>query len=137
MLFRYCLPFGLTYAARSYTCVLPFTFRIRAAASHRGSDVARRVASPRVALRARVRFTYYHRRNARENNKYNYHKPAGAVRSRNALAKCTSHEAALGTVARTITLRVIIKGCGRKLHIYRDHYLSSMLQRCIENLLRV
>lgn len=104
-----------------------------------------RVASRRVALRVRVRFTYYHRRNAREDYKYNYYKPAGAVRSRNALAKCTSHEAALGTVAHTrITLRVIIKGCGRKLHtrklyarIYWDHYLSSMLQRCIENLLRV
>lgn len=116
--------------------VTPACCRLEYERPRRIADQTSRVASRRVALRARVRFTYYHRNNAREDNKYNYYKPAGAVRSRNALAKCTSHEAALGTVARTrITLRVIIKGCGRKLHIYRDHYLSSMLQRCIENLL--
>lgn len=98
------------------------------AAPHRGSNVAHR-----VTLRARVRFMHVlpSTQCAREDNKYNYYKPAGTARSQNA----PPHERPRrNSCMREDNIpRVIIKGRGRKLHIYLDHHLSSILQRCIEN----
>jgi len=121
VLCRHCLPFRLTYAARSYTCVLPFSFGIRVAASGRAMAASRRIASqtPRVAslcVLACVSCTYYHRCNARERtiSIIIINPPAQRDRkmhlARGRTGNSRMHE--------DNTLRIIIKGRGRKLRIY-------------------
>lgn len=106
-----------------------------------GHAAPRRVASrrivgqtPRVASRcvlACVSCTYYHRRNARERT------ISIIIINPPAQRDCKMHLArgrtGNGRMHEDNTLRVVIKGRGRKSHIYRDHHLPSILQYCIAN----
>lgn len=98
------------------------------AAPHRGSNVAHR-----VALRARVHFMQVlpPTQRAREDNKYNYYKPAGGTAWLQNSPRTRPHRN--NCMHEDNTLHVIIKRRGRKLHIYQNHHLSSILQCCIEN----
>lgn len=88
-----------------------------------------RVASRRVACSRRVSCTCYHRRNARKRTISIIIINPTAQRDRKMhLARDRTGNSRMHE---DNTLHVIIKGRGRKLHIYRDHHLQSILHCCV------
>lgn len=107
----------------------PHRARPRRIASQTPRVASRRVASRRVACSRRVSCTYYHRCNARKRTISIIIINPTAQRDRKMhLARDRTGNSRMHE---DNTLHVIIKGRGRKLHIYRDHHLQSILHCCV------